>query len=282
MQKYQPTSATTTVVFPSFDEFTKHLGTVAVERPGPGRDVWYGDTDSLGDTVARMSKPWHEGRAVVERVISALDTTLKSLALELVVVPYYDEAGAYPDVARYLEGEPECMVAFDQSKDQTAGQVCRILVDIGASANYTGEWMAKRAGALGALVQVLAMVGRSVEIWIASPVRHTGKQSWHDTLVCLQSAGKPLNVDDIAFGLGHPATLRRGFFEIRGNGATGWADGNVGRTNGKALDWTLDYLKPELVIERAENEPRGTPCPAVNPEQWVRSCLVRLGLLAGE
>ena len=282
MQKYQPTSNTTAVVFPSFSDFTDYLGTVADKRPGPGRDVWYGDTDSLGDAVARMAKPWHDGRAVVERVISALDTTLKSLALELVPVSYFDEAGAYPDVARYLEGEPECMVAFDQSKDQTAGQVCRILVDIGASARYTGEWMTKRAGALGALVQVLAMVGRSVEIWIASPVKHTSRGEYHDTLVCLQSAGTPLNVDDIAFGLGHPATLRRGFFEIRGNGATGWDDGNVGQTNGQALAWTVDYLKPELVIERSENEPRGTPDPAENPAEWVRNCLVRLGLLAGE
>ena len=282
MQKYNPTSNTTTVVFPSFGDFTSHLATVADDRPGPGLDKWYGDTASLGDAVSRMSKPWSDGRAVVESVINSLDTTLKSLALELVPVSYFDEAGAYPDIARYLEGEPENMVAFDQTKDQTAGQVCRILVDIGASAGYTGEWMTKRAGALGALVQVLAMVGRSVEIWIASPVKHTSRNSYHDTLVCLQSAGTPLNVDDIAFGLGHPATLRRGFFEIRGNGATGWADGDVGTTNGKALDWTVDYLKPELVIERAENEPRGTPCPASHPAEWVRNCLVRLGLLVGE
>lgn len=273
----------TSVVFDSWSAFIERLRSVADGRPGRPNDAnnWYG-SDNLADAVSRMDSPWADGRDIVESVLGSLETRLQALARELVATTYHDVAGAYPDIERYLQGEPECMVQFDLRQDTTAGQVCRVLIDGGANAGYTSDWMVRRAACLAAFVQVLTMLGRSVEIWLASPVTHTRNGSQvHDTLICLQSGGTPMSVDDIAFGLGHPATLRRGVFEIRGNGETGWADGNVGRTYGKHLESTVEYLRPEVVIERAEND-RNIPDPDRDPIGYVRTLLVRAGLLAGE
>jgi hypothetical protein len=138
--------------------------------------------------------------------------------------------------------------------------------------------MTRRAGAIAALVQVLQMVGKSIEIWIASPVNIKGRVQ--DTVVRVHGAGEVLNIRDVAFALGHPAMLRKCIFEARSDSKMGFNSQDMGGTYGSHHEWTLDYLKPELVIQRAENEPSSTPDPANNPEGWIRHQLQRLGLLS--
>lgn len=272
------TGKTRRAVFPTFADFIGTMENVIKDDPnasGSSDPHWSG-ARNLRDAVSICKNGWDGGRKTVEDVMGRLQTSLKQMAREMVPHMVHDVAGAYPDMGLFMEGEPECMVQFVQNDDVTAGQVTRLLVDCGASAIFTPEWMQKRAAAVCALVEALTMVGRSVEVWIASAVTIGSKV--HDTVVCVHQAGGVLNVDDIAFTMGHPAMLRQMIFTVRGDKTMGWNAG-MGTTCGHIAE-TKEYLSPEIVVERAENEPFGTPDAVNDPEKWVRHQLKKLGLLA--
>ena len=238
---------------------------------------WAG-AESLGDAVAICENGWHGARHIIDPIVASLQTSLKRLAHDMAPHMVMDVSGAYPDMGLYMEGEPECMVQFVPNPDSTVGQVCRVLIDCGANAKYEASWMTKRAGAVTALVQVLTMIGKSVEIWIASPVDIGNKV--HDTVVCVNNAGAVLNADDIAFAMGHPAMLRQMIFACREDAEMGWDHKGVG-SSVPHLASTVDYLKPELVVHRAEHCPKSMPDPANQPLEWVRYMLKDMGVLEG-
>jgi hypothetical protein len=237
---------------------------------------WAGTRD-MAQALGLLRDGWEHGRNTVDTIVSNLESSLQQVAHDMVQQTMYDSTGAYPDMGRYMEGEPECMVQFVPTSDNTSGQVTRLLIDNGASARYTAEWMTKRAGAVAALVHVLNMVGKSVEVWVASPVDIDGRI--HDTVVCVHRAGAPLNVDSIAFTLGHPSMLRRIMFECRADRISGFNSTSMGRTAGAHIQETLDYIQPHVVVQRAENE-HGVPCPVASPIEWVKFQLNKLGLLS--
>lgn len=279
MNTYEVDKNTKITVFPTLTDFIEVMDKQAESPSYRGHDSsgWSGGA-SLREAVTTLKDGWDGGAEVVEDILARLQTSLKQIAKDMTPKVVYDVTGSFPDIERYLEGEPECMVNFRLDDESKAGQVCRILIDCGANASYSQDWMTRRAGAIAALVQVLQMVGKSIEVWIASPVEINSKV--HDTVVQVHGAGKTLNIRDIAYGLGHPGMLRKCIFEARVDPKMGWGGQNVGGTYGRHHEWTLDYLKPELVIQRAENEPYGTPDPSRDPEAWVKHQLVRLGVLS--
>lgn len=266
----------TAVIFPNMGDY---LDTMRARSARPAHTIndpsWSG-ARSLRDAVEIATNGWEYGRTIASETVAKLETTLREIAREMTPLMVHDVAGAYPDMGRYMEGEPECMVQYVQDPATTSGQVCRVLIDCGANAKHSADWMCKRAGAVTALVQVLAMVGKTVEVWIASPVTGNGKV--HDTVVCVHNAGGTLNVDDIAFSLGHPAMLRAMIFECRYAEEIGGIK-TAGSSYGEQLASTLEYLAPDLVVERAENDKTHAPDPARDPEGWVRHQLKRLGML---
>lgn len=263
------------VVFTSMADVIANMADRKGRYRANGDDAWTG-AQSLGHAVTMLRDGWTEGRQIVDGVIGSLESDLQQVAHDMVQDMVHDVAGAYPDMGLYMEGEPECMVQFvTADPDTTSGQVTRLLVDNGANAKHTAQWMTKRAGAIAALVHVLGMVGKSVEVWVASPVDIHGKM--HDTVVRVHEAGTPVNIDSIAFALGHPAMLRRIMFECRYDDTLGY--GWAGAHNGKHIQETLDYVQPHVVVGRVENEPKHIPNPVDAPLEWVRYQLAQLGLL---
>jgi hypothetical protein len=263
------------VIFPTLSDL---LSTLDGKTPAyKSRDdaSWSG-TATLQEAVDIARHGWTHGRETVDAILGTLESSLQQVAHDMVMHMTHDVVGAYPDMGRFMEGEPECMVQFVPQADTTSGQVTRLLIDNGACAKYTADWMTRRAGAVTALVQALTMVGKSVEVWVASPVKIDGLV--HDTVVCVHQAGMPVNVDAIAFCLGHPAMLRRIMFECRQDRKMGHAKG-VGGTYGKHHPETVEYVQPHILVQRAENEPSSVPDPASKPLEWVRFQLNKLGLL---
>lgn len=268
-----------TTIYDGVQEMVDHLRNETDRHDHLGCNAGWSGTASLAEAVELCDQGWEDGARVIEDVLANIKTSLQDVAQEMVTATYYDVAGAYPDMGRFMGGEPECMVQFTMQEDVTSGQVCRLLIDVGASAKYTADWMTRRAGAISAFVQVLTMVGKSVEVWVASPVTIGGGRI-HDTVLCVHRAGSTLNVSDIAYVLGHPSMLRHCIFQTRYSAETGYHMG-MGSTYGKHLDSTLDFVQPDVVIQRAENEPRNVPDPADRPVDWIRFQLEKLGLLVG-
>jgi hypothetical protein len=77
-------------------------------------------------------------------------------------VPAWDVSGAEVDVARYLSGEPECMIDFPLRQTVTAGRVITLVSS--ADANAGSDWLSRGILAT-ALGLALARMGYATEMW---------------------------------------------------------------------------------------------------------------------
>lgn len=159
------------------------------------------------------AKGWDEGRA---KVAAALHAVFESGTCQLATAPAveYSVGGAFPDVQRYVAGDIEHMVN-DGCDDNGQRPIVRFLVNLCASAAVKADAIANRGAAVAALVDQIESGGTRCEIWVTSA---SGKgKKLHAPMICAKAAGDVLDIDTVAFAMGHPSMLRRVFFAMTEN-----------------------------------------------------------------
>jgi hypothetical protein len=127
----------------------------------------------------------------------------------------FDVAGAVPDVARYLAGEPENMLT--PCEETAPARVVRLVVNICASADITAAAMYKRGAAALAMVDAIESTGARVEIAVANCHQSRASGNRRAVVVTVKRAEDHAEPDRLAFALAHPATLRRLWFAFAEN-----------------------------------------------------------------
>lgn len=122
----------------------------------------------------------------------------------------YDVAGDYPDVERYLTGEPDHMLSY--GAHSAAKPVIKLVVNVVVSACVDTRFIINRGSAVAALVDEIESAGNSCEIITVFPTE--GHKALASYSVTVKKAGEVLSIDDIAFGLGHPSMVRRVIFSM--------------------------------------------------------------------
>ena len=179
-----------------------------------GNKDWRG-TDGWDDMVRLYDDGWREGR---ERIAASLNGVYESNSTRNSTnyAVDYDVAGAVPDVPVAVSGDVFCMFTpGDQERDSKP--VMRIMVELSASCSVDAKWIANRGAAVAALVDEIETSGVSCEIM---STHTTSKRHWDErvkgsmicSVVTVKRAGENVDVDDIAFGLGHPSMHRRVMF----------------------------------------------------------------------
>src|SRR5579872_114125 len=69
--------------------------------------------------------------------------------------PVWDVSGAEVDVARYLSGEPECMIDFPLSKTSKSGRVISMCASISVSGSVRPDTIQRRGQVITALAMAL-------------------------------------------------------------------------------------------------------------------------------
>lgn len=159
----------------------------------------------------------------------------------------YDVSGDYPDIDRYLAGDPEHMISY--GSHIAAKPVIKLAVNVVASCNIPAKHLINRGSAVVALVDAIESNGNSVELTAVDASARRGSKCLAVYAVALKKAGEVLSIDDIAFGLGHPDMLRRIFFSIMERDP--WTEGKgYVNTYGTPADlpdacipWDTVYLK---------------------------------------
>lgn len=125
----------------------------------------------------------------------------------------YDVTGSGLDVARYLEGEPECWQNFEPVLvESPSSTIVRICFNGTVSAGISGEVIESKGAAIAALVELLEFAGRRVEL-SAVFSNSSRRQRESDTLVLtVKTAEQPLDMPRIAYVLAHKSMLRRLMF----------------------------------------------------------------------
>jgi hypothetical protein len=163
---------------------------------------------------------WNEGRAklIKELRIYALTTGVASKDWA------YDYAGAFPDVPRFLGGQPDCMV--DLRPEQRAFRpIVRIAVSPITFGDVPFDAIVAWGAALVSWIDELEDAGKRVEItWLSCslPCHITDEDEKAGTCgprfavrFCLKEADQPVELDRLAFWIMHPAAQRRMQFAIK-------------------------------------------------------------------
>jgi hypothetical protein len=261
--------------FNSVEEFTLRIQENPQHHYNMRAGASYG-ADNVAQALRIATEGWREQRPTADRVMGEVMGSV-SERVDMMPQMVMDVCGSAIDMGAYMSGEPECMMSFPIVPEERQDKVLKVLLDPGASAGYSAEYLASRAAAVAALLDVLQVLGHSLEIWLASPVKD-GRISVHATVVKVNTAGRHVSLDDIMFWCGHPALLRRLVFTHRSIDGVG--DG-MGATM-KMPKCVIDAVDPDLVLERGENVGYGIPDPGYEPAAWVLHTLKGLGFAVSE
>jgi hypothetical protein len=210
--------------FDSLAAMAKHIPASA-PASAENKDFWtkrdpdfYGPAHNMAAALTLARDGWQEGadRAIplLERVKISRPTR-KALAR-------YDVAGATPNVARYLAGNPLCM--RQPAQVDRHSPVITLLAPTQAPWNIPPRVF--EAGAVAALAIVDRLEDAGIRVEILAGRRESSESEGtleadgrnnrlgyrSEIWARLKSAGDALDLPRVAFGLGHPAVHRRLFF----------------------------------------------------------------------
>jgi len=125
----------------------------------------------------------------------------------------YDVSGSYPDVGKYLTGEPENMVQFITEEDE---KKISIIINGGVSWQIDQKIQFNKGAAVVSLVSKLEDLGYRVEVTLlyCSQSLVKNNNSRHDTFVKIKEYHEQIDIDRFAFIFCNVAFNRRIKFSV--------------------------------------------------------------------
>ena len=205
---------TITSKFDSLREFIDYASDNKDRGDSDTDDTYFtGGTSSLDEAVNMARQGWDAVRPTVDKMLTEISDSFGERFAKVNRTTVGMTGGAV-HMGRFLAGRPDHMVGFRRMPSTRHGKVVRIVVDYGANSRVTAEQMQKRGCTLTVLVDALATLGLSVELWGETTVTVNNDLS-HTTLVKLHDSREPMDINDMMFALAHPSMLRRLTFSVR-------------------------------------------------------------------
>jgi hypothetical protein len=180
-------------------------------------------------------KGWPEGTKLANNLLASIEERI-IYSRARVHHPEYAITGGTPDVGVFLSNDPECFLKKEAEAKEGVGKLVRINVNVCCSAVFSPTDMMRRGIAVMALVDLIERTGRSAEIVATSSQQHMDQILEFE--VPLKNFGAQLEMDRIAFALGHPAFFRRILFSCM-------TIAGVGDDDASGYGWPIDSLIPE-------------------------------------
>lgn len=188
---------------------------------------WAG-TSTFDDAINLARYGWPEGR---EKMVSGMSEAV-ALKRPSAYALAYDVAGAYPDIVRYVGGDPMNMVTPGW-EETNKRQIVPIVINVAASSAVSTEAIINRGVAVLTMIDEIEAAGYRVELTISwcceANVKPVGLI---DISVIAKRAEDHLSLDTLAFMLAHPSMIRRVFFAAYEQHAVCDRDGMYGMPNG--------------------------------------------------
>ena len=170
-----------------------------------GEIDWYG-TETFDEAVLLGKYGWPKGRKYLSDKL--LENNI--LPSQKISENYsYDVAGAFPDVPRFLGGDPFCMVNFSD-EIKSSKKILSIKFESGSPCFVSGEKKINFGAALVSWIDYLEIQGYRTDIEFVSyitPSRKEGPDVFHS--LSLKHADEPVDIDKLAYWLINPAAQRR-------------------------------------------------------------------------
>lgn len=276
----------------TFDSFTEYVEFGKGERPDrnsgknasteagtPKGKSWDLNTGLQG-ALELAEAGWSDVRDEMEAMTNDIASRVQQVT-RLTLMPRMDVVGVAVDVGAYMTGEPECMVLPELKQMPTDSPVVTLAVNVAASCSVDAKDLRKRGAVILALVEVLRIVGIPAEIWMLMEVTQGATDSFTHA-VRLLATDQPIDTDEIAFALAHPAAFRRiGFaaMERETEVDIGWGYG-IPRKDPSS--WTTEVLRPTVSVGGGRSGDGNLGEIITKPVDWILETLKGLGLDVGD
>lgn len=173
------------------------------------RPDWAG-CRTLAEAIELAQTGWKEG---VPKVVKIRDTinALNPVAPKAVK---YGICGAIPDVPRAISGNIMNMKQMDSAFSKRK-PVITLLSSMGANCGTAGEAITNRAAVVAAIVDQVEARGFAVEVIAIATAKSYGggpEKNTACTAVRVKSAGQPVDIGRLAYGVGHVSMFRKLIF----------------------------------------------------------------------
>ncbi len=168
------------------------------------RPDWAG-CRTLTEAIKLAQTGWKEG---VSKVVKIRDTVnaLNPVAPKAVK---YGICGAIPDVPRAISGNIMNMRQMDSAFSKRK-PVITLLSSMGANCGTSGAAITNRAAVVAAIVDQVEARGFAVEVIAIATTKSGSNQAV--TAVRVKSAGQPVDIGRLAYGVGHVSMFRKLIF----------------------------------------------------------------------
>jgi hypothetical protein len=233
---------------------------------------------TLEESLTMAREGWRDQLDVAMEIAeSAISMALKEHT-EDTFAPVWDVTGGAVDVARFLSGEPECMIDFPLTRTSKQGRVITLVVSASYSSALTHDTLIRRGQVITAFALALARLGHAIEIWTDGTPVDMGKGATRliqRTLI--KGVNDELDPAMIMFALGHPSFLRNLMHGTRGILKGKWASfsRNGGRPSPRPADYAATYPEGTIFLPELRTA-RDIP----EADEFLRQYLGELGLLA--
>ena len=169
-------------------------------------------TNSMEEAIELARAGWIDGARSAKKLSSAMFDEMSSLIERVDTV--YDVEGNGIDVARFVDGEPECWQKFESIQTEGHGnKIIRLVYNGGATYDVDKQVMSRKGAAVHAVVELLEYAGHRVEVVYVTSSACYGSNPWQ-VWVTIKRASEVMDPGRLAFALAHPAMLRRLNFSI--------------------------------------------------------------------
>jgi hypothetical protein len=174
-------------------------------RKKGGRD-WRG-TDSWEETMNLVKYGWPEGR---KNLTKAINIFIQEQRYSLNPFLSLDVCGAFPNVPRYVAGDPTHMFNYVREIKGSV-KVINLIAYVTSSASVSGQEKINWGAALVSIIDNLETTGYSINmLWVSASKPSRGYDGPNVILSYdLKPAGTYLDYDKLSFWLINPSTLRR-------------------------------------------------------------------------
>jgi len=187
---------------------------------------------------------WHEG---TKDVLARLEQVKHSLAEEFSGYRM-DVTGQFFDVGLVVSGEPEC---WFQEEHEPIRKIAKIAVNATASCGTNANVIKNRGAAIVALADHLQQVGWIVELSVFFvALGHRDRDNNKNTIIRIDVDTKPIDIDELAFLVAHPAGFRRIGFAAE---EAANANGNLGGYGGGGITKESAISRGDVKSEYAES-----------------------------
>lgn len=198
-----PTDA---LVFESLED----LAAVAVKHVDSGGYAWQGSWNGARNVRAAQTLAVKGWQGVEVQALDIVDSAIEAVEAETDVDGFraeFDVSGCEVDIARYLEGEPECMVEYHIVPTPRVGRVITLCASVAVSSAVSAETIKQRGYGIAALAFALMRLGFAVELW-ADLTSESGCGTRAQIRTLVKGLNDELDPAKVMFAYAHPAMLR--------------------------------------------------------------------------